>query len=377
MLLPISVRCAASRNTIRRLWQHAVMCCLGAGLLAAQAAAQQPVPAPGGQPVYSIETYQVGRDVYVRALALDKRRESLWVGTSTGALEIDLATKDVRNVFTREHGLANEYIFAIGLDPRGHVWFGTNAGGASTYLDGEWKTYFPMHGLADYWVYAFAYDNDGGAWIGTWNGANYYDPKTGTLTTYRKELINIWVYGIDIDDQGRVWFATEGGVSMYQDGKWKSWTSEDGLGAPNVAGMPPSLNTGLGTRSRHDLSVDVSGLDTYNPNYVFSTLYDPGRKGVWFGTWGGGVSMFDGESTWTSYSQADGLASNVVYSIAREDDGTLWFGTNRGVSRFDGENWMTIQHGLPAPHVYSIAVGEAGTIWLGTKGGVTRLRPVQ
>jgi len=346
---------------------------LAAGLVAAPAAAQR--PPPGGQPKYSMETYQVGRDVYVRALALDERRESLWVGTSAGAMEIDLATKDVRNVFTREQGLANEYIFAIGLDPRGHVWFGTNAGGVSTYLDGEWKTYFPMHGLADYWVYAFAYDKAGGSWIGTWNGANYYDPGTGEFTTYREELINIWVYGIDIDDKGRVWFGTEGGVSMYQNGNWRSWTHADGLGAANTGDLPQSPNTGLGTRSRHDLSVDVGDMESYNPNYVFAALYDPGRKGVWFGTWGGGVSMFDGTSNWLSYSQADGLAGNIVYSIAREDDGTLWFGTNRGVSRFDGKTWTTFRRGLPAPHVYAITVGEEGNIWVGTRGGVTRLRP--
>lgn len=377
MRSPISAPCGADRGTGRRLLRRISAFCFAAVVGAAPAVAQQSAPSADGVPSYSMETYRVGKDVYVRALALDERRDSLWVGTSVGALEIDLATKDVRNTFTREHGLANEYIFAIGLDPRGHVWFGTNAGGASTYLDGEWEVYFPMHGLADYWVYAFAYDDDGGAWIGTWNGANYYDPKSGEFTTYRDELVNIWVYGIAIDEEGRVWFGTEGGVSMYQDGQWKSWTEEDGLGAPNVQDLPQSPNTGLGTRSRHDLSVDVGDQQSYNPNYVFATLYDPGRKGVWFGTWGGGVSLFDGESEWTSYAQPDGLAGNVVYSIAREDDGTLWFGTNKGVSRFDGENWTTIRHGLPAPHVYSLAIGRNGTIWVGTRGGVTRLRPEQ
>lgn len=373
MLSPISGHCAAEFDTIGRFRRALGLVCLAVALVAGSARAQQ--PAPTSQPNYKMETYQVGRDVYVRALALDKRRESLWVGTSAGAMEIDLATKDVRNLFTREQGLANEYIFAIGLDPRGHVWFGTNAGGASTYLDGQWHTYFPMHGLADYWVYAFAFDKAGGSWIGTWNGANYFDSKTGEFTTYRSELINIWVYGIDIDDAGRVWFGTEGGVSMYDHGKWRSWTHEDGLGAANSADLPQSENTGLGTRSRHDLSVDVGVLESYNPNYVFAALYDPGRKSVWFGTWGGGVSVFDGESSWSSYSQADGLAGNIVYSIAREPDGTLWFGTNRGLSRYDGKHWTTFLHGLPAPHVYAIAVDEDGTIWVGTRGGVTRLRP--
>jgi ligand-binding sensor domain-containing protein len=102
-------------------------------------------------------------------------------------------------------------------------------------------------------------------------------------------------------------------------------------------------------------------------------LYDRTGKGVWFGTWGGGVSLFDGKEGWTSYSEADGLAGNVVYSIAQDATDALWFGTNKGVSRFDGETWTTIRHGLPAPHVYSIATADDGTVWAGTKGGVTKL----
>ena len=107
---------------------------------------------------------------------------SLWVGTSAGVHEIDLDSHAVLHTFTREDGLANEYVFAIGVDPAGNKWFGTNAGGMTRYREGEWKTWFPMHGLADYWVYAFAWQPDGTQWIGTWAGANSLDPKTETMS---------------------------------------------------------------------------------------------------------------------------------------------------------------------------------------------------
>ncbi len=326
-----------------------------------------------GEPSFRVENYQVGENVYVRSLAIDQQRNSLWVGTSVGALEIDLVTRNVKQSFTREHGLANEYVFAIGLDPRGHVWFGTNAGGTSTYKDGDWRTYFPMHGLADYWVYAFAFDREGRAWIGTWDGASLYDPQTGKFTTYREELINIWVYGVAIDARERIWFGTEGGVSMFDGHSWQSWTHDDGLGAANVRNLPSSPNTGLGTKSRQDLAVTVGSTESYNPNYVFAALTDRQARGVWFGTWGGGVSLFDGQDNWTTYTEADGLAGNIVYSIAQQADGTLWFGTNRGVSRFDGSNWTTIRHGLVGQHVYSIALADDGSAWIATKGAVTRI----
>ncbi len=327
----------------------------------------------GPAPHLQVENFRVGADVYVRSLAIDRQRQSLWVGTSVGVLDIDLASRDLKRTFTRDDGLANEYVFAIGLDPRGHVWFGTNAGGASTFKDGKWRTYFPMHGLADYWVYAFAFDRRGRAWIGTWDGVSLFDPESESFTTYHDELINIWVYGVAIDTEERVWFGTEGGVSMFDGQQWRSWTHEDGLGAPNADDLPSSPNTGLGTRSRKDLAVSVAGGASYNPNYVFAAHSDSLGRGVWFGTWGGGVSLFDGRGKWTTYTEADGLAGNIVYSIAQEPDGTLWFGTDRGLSRFDGTNWTSVRHGLVGQHVYAIALADDGSVWIGTKGAVARI----
>jgi len=323
------------------------------------------------------EAYRIGDNAYVRALKVDEGHNSLWVGTSAGAIEVDLSSLDLKNVYTRAEGLANEYVFAIGIDKEGEIWLGTNAGGVNkTKPGGGWKIYFPMHGLADFWVYSFAYEDNGNVWIGTWDGVSVFDPKTETFKTYRNELVNVWVYGMDIDKMGRIWMGTEGGVSVYDHGKWSSWTHEDGLGADNVSNAPSSPNTGLGTRSRHDLSVfDSGGKDTYNPNYVFASHVDNKTGDIWFGTWGGGVSLFDGEKKWQSLSSDDVLAGNIVYSIAQEKDGTLWFGTNNGASRYDGKNWTTFNrsNGLIGNSVFAITVDPENNIWLGTKGGVSRL----
>lgn len=319
------------------------------------------------------ESFEVGSQTYVRSLAVESESSRLWVGTSTGVLEIDLATHEPRNVFTREHGLANEYVFAIDIDSRGYKWFGTNAGGLSRYKDGDWQVYFPMHGLADYWVYSFKEQPGGTMWVGTWAGANSVDLDTMSFTTYVDELINEWVYAIDIDSKGRVWFGTEGGISMFDGQSWRHWTHEHGLGGPNAAALPASANTGLGTRSRHSLSVLVDGEESYNPNYVFSLLVDSSDR-VWAGTWGGGVARFDGTS-WSNMTVSDGLPGNIVYSLARDSEGTMWFGTNRGLARYEDESWTvyTRADGLLEEHVYSIAIEPGGDIWAGTKRGVTRL----
>jgi len=337
---------------------------------ASWASPSAPAPGPAGG---LVETFEIGANVYARALMVDTAANALWVGTSSGAMEIDLATRQLRNTYTRKDGLANEYVFALGLDSQGYKWFGTNAGGASRFKGKEWKTYFPMHGLADYWIYAFANDHRGNLWIGTWAGANQFDVKTGKFKTYVRELVNEWVYGISVDDADRIWFGTEGGVSMYDGKAWKSWTHKDGLGAPNDAGLPASANTGLGTRARHDLTTQVAGMNSYNPNYVFSILATP-DKSIWAGTWGGGVGRFDGKR-WTNLTTKDGLAGNIVYAIARSPDGALWFGTDNGLSRYDGKSWKTVgrAQGLLDANVYAVAVTPNGDVWAGTRKGVTRI----
>lgn len=369
---------AAKRGARRARRTLALAALTGLALLLAgcprrDEAARTAGPAPAA-PYRVQDRFDVGANVYVRALTTEPARRALWVGTSVGVLEIDLATQTVRNTFTRKDGLANEYVFAIGIDAQGQKWFGTNAGGMSRYQDGTWKTYFPMHGLADFWVYSFANQGPDILWIGTWAGASRLNLRTGQIETFVKELVNEWVYGIAVDERQRVWFGTEGGVSMFDGVQWKSWTHADGLGAPNAERLPPSPNTGLGTRSRHDLGVLRGGQATYNPNYVFSTLV--ARDGtVWAGTWGGGVSRFDGKA-WSNVTSADGLAGNIVYSIAQDAEGALWFGTNSGVSRYDGKTWQTLNRtdGLADDHVYAIAADIAsGEVWAGTRTAVVRL----
>lgn len=326
-------------------------------------------------PFQVIENFEMGESLVIRSLALDPKEQSLWVGSSVGVSEVNYITGELQRTFNRDHGLANEYVFAINVAPDGTKWFGTNAGGMSRFKDGEWKTFFPLHGLADYWVYSFANHPDGSLWIGTWAGANRLDPKTEKFETYVEQLINEWVYGIAVDKKGDIWFGTEGGVTHYDGKKWQSWDHKDGLGAENASNLPYSTNTGLGTRSRHDLGVFSGGQATYNPSYVFSILVDKRDQTIWAGTWGGGVGhLVDGK--WRNLDESQGLQGTIVYAIAQEQDGALWFGTEKGLSRFDGEHWQYFHKGtgMLNNNVYAIVITPENDVWVGTQGGVTHLR---
>jgi len=319
-----------------------------------------------------VDSFNVGRDVYVRSMRSDPAAKTLWIGTSVGVLEVDITTRNMLNSFTREQGLANEYVFGILVDSKGRKWFGTNGGGVTRYKDGQWKTYFPMHGLADYWVYSFAEQSNGTVWIGTWAGLSELNPDTEKFKTHVKELVNEWVYGLAVDAKDRVWIGTEGGVNMYDGKSWSVWTHQQGLGAPNNENLPLSTNTGLGTRSRHNLSVMTQGLKTYNPNYVFALIVAKDQS-VWAGTWGGGVSHFDGKQ-WSNFTKQQGLAGNIVYSVAQDKNGDFWFGTDEGLTHYDGKNWETMNKdsGLLDDGIYAIdCMADTDQVWVGSRNGVT------
>lgn len=292
-----------------------------------------------------IETFQVGPTVYVRALAVEPARGTLWVGTSAGLNEVDLASGKLRSALTRREGLASEQVFALAVDSQGYKWIGTSAGGASRYRDGSFKTYFPMHGLADYRVFSLAQDARGAVWMGTLAGASRLDRATGKFSTYAKELVNEWVYGIAVDARGQVWFATEGGVSMFDGKSWRAWTQADGLGLARAE----------------------------RGNYILS-VHAAKDGSIWAGTWGGGAARFQG-GRWSSLTAKDGLAGNIVYSMAQEADGTLWFGTDGGLSSYDGNKFANLgpREGLPGPHVFALAAAPKGEIWAGGRGAVARV----
>ena len=75
---------------------------------------------------------------------------------------------------------------------------------------------------------------------------------------------------------------------------------------------------------------------------------------------------------------ADGLSHNIVYAIAQDPQGFLWFGTQDGLNRYDGRIFTIFRHLRSDPHslvhntVRALAVDSAGTLWVGTVGGLDR-----
>lgn len=67
------------------------------------------------------------------------------------------------------------------------------------------------------------------------------------------------------------------------------------------------------------------------------------------------------------YTVEQGLASTLVYDVCQDNSGFLWFGTESGLTRFDGTEFksFTTADGLPANTVIKVSEDDAGRLWLG------------
>ncbi|MBL8892120.1 MAG: hypothetical protein JNL67_19245 [Planctomycetaceae bacterium] len=147
--------------------------------------------------------------------------------------------------------------------------------------------------------------------------------------------------------------------------------------------MPPPDSPQMSSNERQQImewidqsfQLNHADLDRLS-EYVVETFADS-RGRIWFGTISEGVACYDGQNlTWLS--SKDGLGGNTVVSIAEDAQGVLWFGTDGGVTKYDGQVWKTYStsEGLPGTRCYVLA-DRQNNIWVGTERGVFRFADEQ
>ncbi len=72
------------------------------------------------------------------------------------------------------------------------------------------------------------------------------------------------------------------------------------------------------------------------------------------------------EYSYVHYDVKDGLAASVVYCAAEDKEGFLWFGTEAGLSRYDGTHFrnFTTSDGLPDNEVMKLFVDSRNRVWI-------------
>ncbi len=327
---------------------------------------------------YNCQTWRRANGLPANAITAITQTEDgrLWLGTSQGLVYFDGVGFRVFDL-VGEKGAESKVINSLTRRSGGSLWFGLDRGSFG-YFDGEqfhslqrteWGGPFvtvrslattregtlllggsALAGIladtntlasllpttnAD--VFAVYEDPSGRIWMGTAdNGLFYWE--SGRLTSFPdKTLLNVVISAIAVDPEGNIWVGTARGLRRYK---------------PNFEEGPA---TGFGSQSRSML-VDRHGV-------------------LWIGTVNSGLIRYQG-GKFTSLHKPDGLASDRILSLCESDDGSLWVGTEDGLSQLSDVKFPIFSRteGLVQEVCLAVAASPNGGIWAGTSDGMSYYR---
>jgi len=170
-------------------------------------------------------------------------------------------------------------------------------------------------------------------------------------------------------------------TAPFKKGSWKTYTRMDGLAHDQVVDIYEAKDgvmwfaTFGGGASRWDgrRFVNYTAANGLVNDAVWKLAEDKSGA-LWLATHDFGVSRWDGKQ-FRTFTEKDGLATtNQVSCIFTEKDGGVWVGTTRGASHWDGRQFVNYSttNGLPNDNVYAIRQARDGKVWFGTGGGAAR-----
>lgn len=300
-------------------------------------------------------------------------------------------------------GISVKNVNSIVVDSENTKWFSTDAGIVS-YDGKNWKSYDENENIPNQQLRGFTFiaDQDGTElWIATSGGITVarlpIDDQT-EVTTYDLENENILskeIIGVMSGEDALLWIATDKGVLAVSRDKWL--TPDYEMHYPEMLFSMFPITSMATDQSGDSLYVGTSGagvarvyrddldgisgasiIAQWGPialpsDYVHSIFIAPdGAR--WFGTEEGaarhtGKDLLD---MWDVYTIDEGLVDNFVQAISGDKEGRIWFGTQSGISVFDGSSWIsyTTENGLVSNNVLSLATDQDGVVWIGTDSGI-------
>jgi len=250
----------------------------------------------------------------------------LWVVSPSGATVTTLpfdSKSDVKNYVADNGSMISSNVVKVAFGNGPLRWFGTDKGVAA-FSGNKWLTLsydetYPYAMFQEYPITSIATSPSGDTLFVATDGAgvarmfkNETDVISGASVYAQWGPIIIpsdKVYSVYISPSGTKWFGTDQGVASHKGNNtldnWTVYTTAEGL-----------VN-----------------------NFVQAITAD--KKGnMWFGTKGGGISVFNG-SEWKNYTTSNGLNSNNILCLTTDNDGVVWIGTDDGVNSFDGTNFKS------------------------------------
>ena len=300
----------------------------------------------------------------------EDREGNLWAGVDRGGL-VRLREKRF-TVLQPNNDVTTKATVSVAEDGHGAIWVGTFGAGLYRYQGNEWKS-FPLPGDAargfvfsvfpagpdKLWVSAGDEDlyslqqgrfqavnppvhgikslllaRDGRLWIGTKSGL--YGATADNPDTYLpvSGVDRVDIRSLVEDRAGRIWAGGGNGTLYCLETNTVQHTELMAVAGTNAAGAGPGTNRVSWYRSE--------GMMASQP--IWSLLVD-GDGTLWAGTFRGGLLRFrDGK--FTRITSKDGLPDDVICQLLDDGAGQLWAGSQKGIFRMAKAELNAFAQGL-------------------------------
>ena len=238
--------------------------------------------------------------------ALEDRKGDLWFATDDSA-GVYYYNGEAFQHFTTREGLANNQVICIYEDKAGIIWFGTRAG-VSRY-DGKSFRNFTMKGehWYDNFITTIMEDKTGKLWIGTRYNVSIYDGKTFTTLTNKSGEAIVDVWSIIEDKEGNIWLGGWDGLRRYDENTF----------------------TKIAHNTGYNFIIEDKKGNIWTSGIIKGSTWALSRYDQ--------KSLYDKEPTVTEI-MSERLRMNS--GILEANDGSIWFGNNGGLYRYDGKTIM-------------------------------------
>lgn len=271
-----------------------------------------------------------------------------WIGTDFGLASFDGSVWTV--YYTSNSGLPDNAIRSLAIDSAGVIWIGTFTGGLSRFDGNTWTTYNVANSdIPDDYVRSLVIDTLGNKWVGTIGGLAYFDNvswEVYTTATINMGSNNISALLLDPSDNSLTVGTVNGGINFVDNGNWTHLTNGN-------SNLPD--NTILG------LTRDTAGV-------------------LWLGTPASGISAYIGGFLFLTFNtSSSSIQSNSIRAIITNNaNDNLWMASvDSGVIRKAGSvytSFTTFNSPMPDNYAQSLAYDQDGILWIGTQtGGLVRL----
>lgn len=241
-------------------------------------------------------------------------------------------------------------------------------------------------------------DKNGTVWVATEEaGLNLFNPQTKKFRQFRKEttpaLFDNRILGTFIDDN-RIWvgfFKNGMDVMNLSDLSARHYTAEQlGLNEASIYTIYEDRNEGIWIGNAWGVFKGDKNLNKYIRKDVFGLSFvlditEDWEGNIWVATMGNGVFKYNPLTEHTLHFLHDSkdtssLSSNSVSNITKDSQGDLWFSTDRGgICKYNQANGSfstySIEHGLPDDVAYKILEDKHRNLWFGTNKGLVRFNP--